>query len=247
MKFINRKTLMWSVVMAVAAVPLYAQKALEIRPLTENLYVFTTWQPLDNGYRYPANGMYFLTTEGAVIIDTPWDTTQCQPLMDSIRVKHGRAVKACISTHWHADRAGAIDFFRKKNIATYSYKLTDEWLAKNGKERSEFVFRRDTTFVYGNQRFDTYYPGPGHSQDNIVIWFPEERVLYGGCFIKSTESGSLGNLSDADPKRWKRSIRRLQRRYSDPAEVIPGHESWAGRGGVVHTMGLIRLHGKQAK
>lgn len=33
------------------------------------------------------------------MFDTPWDTTQFQPLLDSIKFKHNMNVLMCIATH----------------------------------------------------------------------------------------------------------------------------------------------------
>ena len=60
---------------------------LVITHLTGNFYVFTTYKSL-NGNPFPANGMYLITDSGAILLDTPWDTTQFQPLLDSIKFKY---------------------------------------------------------------------------------------------------------------------------------------------------------------
>ena len=45
----------------------------------------------------------------------------------------------------------------------------------------------------GQHAFQTYYGGQGHTPDNIVIWFDKEKILYGGCLVKSDwrSKGSL--------------------------------------------------------
>jgi len=60
---------------------------LKISHLTGDFYVFTTYN-LYKGTPYPANGMYLLTNKGVVIFDSPWDTTQFQPLLDTIWQRH---------------------------------------------------------------------------------------------------------------------------------------------------------------
>jgi metallo-beta-lactamase class B len=64
---------------------------LNIKYLTENHYIFTTYSDLE-GTLFPANGMYVITEKGAIMIDTPWDTTQFQPLLDSIKQKHNSLI-----------------------------------------------------------------------------------------------------------------------------------------------------------
>src|SRR5690625_654643 len=45
---------------------------LEIAHLEGDFYIYTTYNTYQ-GVKYPANGIYLLTDEGALMIDTPWD------------------------------------------------------------------------------------------------------------------------------------------------------------------------------
>ena len=74
--------------------------SLKISHLTGDFYIFVTYN-LYKGAKIPANGMYLVTNKGVVMFDTPWDTTQFQPLLDSIKAKHNKAVVACFATHFH--------------------------------------------------------------------------------------------------------------------------------------------------
>lgn len=218
--------------------------ALEIHPLTPEVYVFITYQHIGvmGNLRFPANGLYVVTPEGVVLLDTPWDTTQLQPLLDSIERRHRLPVVMSISTHYHEDRTAGIDYYRERDIATWSSEATAARCSEVGFPRAAHLFASDTTFVVGGRSFQTYYPGPGHTTDNIVVWLPEWRVLYGGCFIKSTESTDLGNIANADLAAWPGSARRTLRRFRRPEYVIPGHSGWQDADGLKHTLRLLRRH-----
>lgn len=213
--------------------------ALQIHPLTGDLYVFTTFQVYD-GTPYPANGLYVVSRQGVVLIDSPWDTTQCQPLLDSIRTRHGQEVVMCLATHSHSDRTGGFDFFRRKGIATFTSRLTDSICQLQKAKRARFVFERDTTFTVGQHRFQAFYGGPGHTLDNIVVWFEQEKVLYGGCMIKSTESATLGYIGEAYLAEWPASLKRIRRQFGRPRFVVPGHEGWHNRKSIEHTLRMLR-------
>ena len=214
-------------------------KPLTITHLTGNLYVYVTFSTY-NGHPTPANAMYLVTTQGVVMIDAPWDTTQFQPLMDSIESKHHQKVVLCIGTHFHADRSGGFEFLNAKGIPTYSSKLTYELCKKNHEKLAAHTFQNDTTFNIGDYKVETYYPGPGHTDDNIVIWFGADKVLYGGCFIKSCDWSDLGNMKDADTEAWPTSIRNVLKKYPKPVYVIPGHDSWTNNTGLQHTLKLLK-------
>ena len=118
---------------------LYAAKlpALRITHLTGNFFVYTTYQVFE-GTPFPANGMYLVTAEGAFMFDTPWDTTQFQPLLDSIQFKHGVKVVGAIATHNHEDRTAGLQYYRQQGIKTYTTFKTDSISKIKGEKRAEF-------------------------------------------------------------------------------------------------------------
>jgi glyoxylase-like metal-dependent hydrolase (beta-lactamase superfamily II) len=91
------------------------KKSLIITHLTGDFYVYTTYKDYA-GNPFPSNGMYLLTDAGAVIFDTPWDSTQFQPLLDSIQIKHHKKAVLCIATHSHDDRTAGLEFFTARSV-----------------------------------------------------------------------------------------------------------------------------------
>ena len=198
---------------------------LKISHLTGDFYVYTTYN-IYEGNQIPANGMYLLTDYGVVLFDTPWDTTQFQPLLDSIIFKHNKKVTMCIATHWHSDRTEGLEYYKQKGIKTYTTVLTDELSKKNNKKRSEFLMTKDTVFNIGQNSFETYYPGEGHTADNIIVWFSKEKILYGGCLIKGAETENLGYLGDANVREYETTLKKVQRKCPDPKFIIISHSNW---------------------
>ncbi|MBY0424161.1 MAG: BlaB/IND/MUS family subclass B1 metallo-beta-lactamase, partial [Cytophagales bacterium] len=222
----------------------YAQQPkIQITQLTDGFYVFTTYQSF-KGTPFPSNGMYVVTEEGVVIIDTPWDTSQFQPLLDSIQWRHKHLAIMCLATHFHEDRTGGLDYYKLKGIKTYATKRTDNLCIERNEKRAELLIENDTVFAFGKYSFKTYYPGHGHTPDNIVIWFPEQKILYGGCLIKSLQAKELGNLADARVNQWKKSIHAIQRKFGEPNFIVPGHQDWASNQSLTHTLHLIDQYQK---
>ncbi len=212
---------------------------LSITHLTGNFYVYITYNLYNKQY-VPSNSMYLVTNKGVVMFDTPWDSTQYQPLLDSIQQRHHQPVVMSISTHFHADRTGGIDFLKRKGIKTWSSRQTYKLCQQKGEPQATYRFTQDTTFTVGNHHFNVFYPGAGHAPDNVVIWFDKEKVLYGGCFVKSTEATGLGNLSDANPAAWMTSMEKTIRAFPNPQYVIPGHDDWRNNQSPLHTLKLLR-------
>jgi metallo-beta-lactamase class B len=214
---------------------------LKITHLTGDFYVYTTYNLYGKNY-VPSNSMYVVTNKGVIMIDVPWDTTQYQPLLDSIKARHHKEVVLCISTHFHEDRTGGLSFLQRKGIPTWSTQQTWELCRQHNIPPAAFRIKQDTTFNIGNHPFQVFYPGPGHAPDNIVIWFDKEKVLYGGCFVKSTEATGLGNLSDANVQAWPASIHKVMNKFPNPRYVIPGHDGWQDNRSLQHTLQLLKDH-----
>jgi metallo-beta-lactamase class B len=217
---------------------LQAQNSLRIERLRDDFYIFTTYQNY-KGTPFPANGMYVVTNAGVIMIDTPWDTTQLQPLLDSIYAKHKTHVVMAISTHSHDDRTAGLTNLKSTGVPTFTSALTDKLCVEHNTNRAEHTFQNDTTFRIGQFSFEAYYPGEGHTRDNIVIWFEAQRVLYGGCLIKSTDSPTLGNISEANLGEWPATIQNLRKKFGTPAFIIPGHQGRTDNGSLDHTLKLL--------
>ena len=216
---------------------------LKITHVTGDFYVYSTYNTYE-GNKIAANGMYLVTKDGVLMFDTPWDTTQFQPLLDSIQAKHNKKVLMCFATHWHSDKTAGLEYYRQQGIKTYTTVFTDELSKKNDKKRAEILMSGDTSFYIQPYRFETYYPGPGHSLDNIVIWFPQEKILYAGCLVKAADAQDLGYLGDADVKRYEGSLKKLEAKFPSPSHIIISHGDWKNKHSLKNS---IKLAGKIKK
>ncbi len=212
---------------------------LKISHLTGDFYIYTTYNTYQES-KVPANGMYVVTNDGVVMFDTPWDTTQFQPLLDSIKVLHNKSVVMCFATHWHSDKTAGLEYYRHKGIKTYTTILTDELSRKNSKKRAEFLMANDTVFHVGQYSFETYYPGQGHTEDNIVIWFKKEKILYGGCLIKGADDENLGFLGDGNATEYESTLKNVQKKCRKPKFIVIAHSDWKNINSLKHSLNLAK-------
>lgn len=214
-----------------------ANAKLEISHLTGDFYIYTTYNTYEES-QVPANGMYLVTNDGVVMFDTPWDTTQFQPLLDSIQLKHHKPVIMCFATHWHSDKTAGLEYYRNLGIKTYTTVLTDELSKKNNKKRAAFLMTKDTLFTVGQYHFETYYPGQGHTEDNIVIWFDKEKILYGGCLIKGADAENLGYTDDGNVFEYESTLKKVRKKYRNPNFIIVAHSDWHDINSLKHSIKL---------
>lgn len=223
---------------------------LVVTPLNDKVLVHTTY----NVYRQtviPSNGLIIKTNDGVVLVDTGWDTAEdtdnTRQLLRWVADSLHQPVKLCIVTHAHEDRVGGISELRKAGVRVVSTPLTAQKSVKLGYEAPEGILPNDTTFTIGQEPIHCYFPGEGHTNDNIVVYLPNQQILHGGCLIKSVAVFGMGNLADANLDEWAGSIRNVMREFSTARIVIPGHEEWGDTKSLEHTLNLLEKHGKGQK
>lgn len=211
---------------------------LSVRPLGPGLWLHRSMTRL-GGVPVFANGLVVGSATGAMLIDTPWNDEQTTLLLDWIEDRLGVPVLQVAVTHYHADRMGGIAAVHARGIPTYGSQLTAEMARKNGIPPPGRTFEYQMSLKVGEETVELFYPGPGHTQDNIVVWLQQSRVLFGGCLVRDEASAGLGNTEDANLAEWPRSLARVAERYPDPALVIPGHGAPGDRGLIAGTLHLL--------
>lgn len=213
-------------------------KPIQIDSVNTNLYVYQTFNSF-NGVEYNANSMYLVTEKGIVLFDVPWQKSQYQTLNDLLLEKYNLPIIAVFATHSHDDRAGDLSFYNELNIPTYASALTNKKLKKEGKATSKFEIESGKTYKFGKEKFVVEYFGPGHTEDNLVVWFPKYKVLNGGCLIKGADAVNLGYTGEANVTEWSKTVQKLVTKHPKIKQVIPGHDNWKANGHIENTFKLL--------
>ncbi|MCB0699078.1 MAG: subclass B1 metallo-beta-lactamase [Chitinophagales bacterium] len=219
-----------------------AQYSIDITPIDSNIYLYTSYGDVDNYKKIDANAVVVISGNDALLFDTPWDNAQATQIIAFIQDSLKKNILLSIITHAHVDRIGSIDALHKNNIPTFGYYRTAEEAPKHGHTKPEYLFYAiDTNFRCGSLDIVAYYPGAGHTVDNIVLYVPHKKFLYGGCFIKSGYSQTIGNIADADVAAWPESVKKMQQRFTNTGieTVIPGHGSWKSANAIENTLRLL--------
>lgn len=223
------------------------KRAIQPQVLSRDLHVFKVGDNLwvhrsyfDLGLqRLHANGMIMVGPDRITIIDAPWTATAAYDLLDWLDSTFASQSKRLVVTHAHDDRMGSIDIFTERMIPVYSQRSTAEQARKLGWTAPNFVFENSLPLRSGEQVVELYFPGAAHTADNIIAWFPEAKVLFGGCMVKSQHSGSLGFVGDADKRAWPQSLQNALARYPEAEQVVPGHGLPGDTDLVTHTLELL--------
>ncbi|HYH04203.1 MAG TPA: subclass B1 metallo-beta-lactamase [Bacillota bacterium] len=213
---------------------------VELTKIKHQIWLHTSYSNY-MGNLIPSYGLLAISNAGIVLVDTPWTNDQTKELLKMVKDKFNKPIKLAIFTHWHGDRIGGIGTLTAEHIETASTAATAELAVKAGFQKPQtMIDPKVEVLKVGDLSFETYFPGPGHTMDNIVVYFPKTRVLYGGCLVKPMNSPNLGNIADGDVTQYPHTIREVMRRYPKAKIVIANHGTnpWGDFGLLQHTLQL---------
>ncbi|MFT2009654.1 subclass B1 metallo-beta-lactamase [Pontibacter sp. 13R65] len=222
--------------------PVYAQQLqLEVKELAPQVWVHTSFGVF-GGKTFPSNGLIVATTDGVLLIDTAWGEEQTEQLLSWVQENLQQPVKMCLITHAHDDRMGGIAVLQKQQIPVLSSALTAELAPGKNLGKPDPTLAVGKKQKIGGQQFEVFFPGAGHSPDNLVVYLPRQQILFGGCLVKDVTATNLGNLADADLESWPKAIQELQQRFPKTKTVVPGHGHWSDTKALDRTLQLLQQH-----
>jgi len=211
---------------------------LEIAPLSNNVYLHTSYRQLPGVGWFPSNGLVVVDGKRAVLVDTAWTVEATQGIVEWLRAR-ALDLDYVIVTHSHSDRTAGLAYLHSIGIETFASGKTNDLLEMRKETRARNDFpeggKNDTLI-------EIAWPGPGHAPDNHVVWIPGDGVLFAGCLAKSVASESLGNVADADIPAWNASMAKVLARFAAADIVVPGHGSPGGLELLRHTQALVEAH-----
>ncbi|GHT74320.1 beta-lactamase [Bacteroidia bacterium] len=217
---------------------LYKSDNLIIRQISPHVYEHITFLNTQDFGKVACNGIIVADENEAVVFDTPTDGQTSVELINWITQQLNSKITAIIPMHFHVDCLGGLDEFHQRNIPSYAYRQTIVLAAKNGFVLPQNEFDSILELPVGNKKIYAEFIGEGHTQDNIIGYFPSDSIMFGGCLIKEIGAGQ-GNLEDANVQAWSETVKKLKQKYPQTKIVVPGHGKYGGTELLDYTMTLF--------
>ena len=233
-------------------------KYLSITEVKQNLFI------VEHSYPWPSNSLIAIMENGAILlIDTTYSPQAMEMVLNWIKNKYGtRNIKA-INTHFHIDRLGGNEALLKHNIPIYSSELTVYAIKTRGQSSLDlliswvtddiikqyyndfkYIFptnvfnsKKGLTLNFGNENVLIKYMGIGHTIDNLVVYLPKKKVIFGGCMIFSLDAKKAGNITDGNIIEWEKTLELIDTKNYNL--VIPGHGKFGGVELIKHTKEIL--------
>jgi glyoxylase-like metal-dependent hydrolase (beta-lactamase superfamily II) len=187
-----------------------------------------------------ANAGFIITRDGVVAIDAGASPRDGERLLRTIRSVTRRPVRWLVLTHHHPDHHfGAVAFRRsgakviahpdRRTLASEGGEdaLVASWIGVVGLDAMRgFEFanvpdrpvERADTLRLGGRTIVIAAPGPAHTAGDLLVWLPEERVLFAGDIL--VEDG-VTMIVDGSTPALLAALDGVERLH--PRVLVPGH------------------------
>ena len=190
---------------------LHAQAKRAITQIAGDLYRF------QNNFHY---SVFLVTPEGVIVTD-PINAEAATWLKAEIAKRFNQPIKYLILSHDHRDHSAGGEVFA--DTATVIAHERAKAVIINERRPTavpDITFSDRMTVELGGSRVELIYTGRNHSDNSIVMLFPNERTLFAVDFV-SVKRLPFRNLSDSYYPDWIDSLRRVERLDFDI--LAPGH------------------------
>ncbi len=202
---------------------------IRLSHVTGNIYV------AEDTFYIKENSVVYIGEKFVTIISATWTPETAGLLVNEIKKITHKSISTVVNTHSHLDRTGGNSFFKNWGVSIVATKRTSELMKMNWAKMVTALQKSFPSFpnvplvlpdVTFEDRYDLesgkihlLYLGPSHTEDQIVAYFPEERVLAGDCALKE----KLGNLDDANLEEYPKTLDRIKK--LSIKSIIAGHWS----------------------
>jgi len=217
----------------------YHSEDLLIIQISKNAYVHTSFLQTNDFGKVPCNGLIIRDSNEVVVFDTPTNNNSATTLIKYIKEKLHCKINAIVPTHFHEDCLGGLASFHEHKIPSFANFTTIELTKANQVISPQNGFKESLKLKMGKTFTRLTFFGEGHTKDNVVGYFPKEKILFGGCLIKEMEA-TKGYLGDANVGEWSSTVEKIKQAYPDVQLVIPGHGKIGGINLLDYTIKLFK-------
>ena len=213
--------------------------AAGLTKIADNVYSYVDTKKSSPANSFGANAGIIIGEKGVVVVDTLISAKQAKKFIKDIKAVTGKPIKYVINTHSHLDhtfgnyefaKRGAVIIAQKNCLS--NMKKGSETTLKNAKNfgltpkdmKGTKIAYPALTFTdrmeidLGNQVVELVNTGHSHTNDSIMVYLPESRILFAGDVLFT---GYHPFSADGDIPEWTRTLDNIM--LMDVERIIPGH------------------------
>jgi cyclase len=171
----------------------------------------------------PGNTTALITNQGVILVDDKFEIDH-DNIMAMLKTVTNQPVKYVIDTHHHADHSGGNAKLQADGtLAVASAQARARMIEGKQPGLPDITVQPRGSLYLGGKTVEIYWLGRGHTDGDVVVLFPQHRVLAAGDLY--THGEGLPELVDynggGSAKEWPATIDKVLNLDFDT--VVPGH------------------------
>jgi cyclase len=211
------------VLLAVALLGAYVHAQFGDKPATlDTIKVKDDLFVIHNDF-VPGNTTVLVTNEGVVLVDDKFEIDH-ENIMAQLKKITNQPVKYVINTHYHADHSGGNPKLQALGAQVVtSQQARDKMVEIKQPGQANITLENSVRLFVGGKRIEVYRFGRAHTDGDIVVLFPDHRVLSAGdMFTVGDATPQLVDYAGGGSARdWPVTLDGVLKLDFD--QVVPGH------------------------
>lgn len=214
---------------------------IALQKIAEGVWVHTSNYTVPGRKPISSNGLIVEDGDELIMVDTAWGEKATESLLEKVETVIGKPVTKLIITHHHLDKIVGVDVIEFAGVEVFTHPLTPIKAANAGYPvpNTSVTALKEPKSRTKVGSVELAYPGAAHTEENLVVYIPAHKILYGGCAVKGAEANTMGNLSDANIKAWPASLNWVKATYPETQVVVPGHGKGADLSLIDKTLAMV--------
>jgi cyclase len=231
--------------------------------IAENVYSYIDVRGASPQNSFGANAGIIIGKDGVIVVDTLISAKKAKGYIEDIRKITDKPIRYVVNTHYHLDHTlGNSEFVKlgatvvshancKKNMKDNAditlkrakdYGLGDEEMKGTNIALPAITFSDRMEIDLGDRKIELIYPGPSHTNGSILVYLPDERILFAGDVLFTNYHP---NLRDGDIESWIKVLDFIS--ALDVVKIIPGHGPESAKQDVADMKNYLIIFDKKAR
>jgi cyclase len=171
----------------------------------------------------PGNTTAVITDEGVMLVDDKFEIDH-DNVVAMLKTVTNQPIKYVINTHYHADHSGGNAKLQAGGtLAVASAQARQRMVAGNQPGLPDLTVQPRGTIWLGGKSADNYWMGRAHTDGDVVVLFPQSRVLAAGDMYTHGEGTPqlVDYAGGGSAKEWTATVEEVLKLDFDT--VVPGH------------------------
>jgi glyoxylase-like metal-dependent hydrolase (beta-lactamase superfamily II) len=206
------------------------------------------------------------TNEGNVLIDSGATWLGAEQIERAAKKVSNRPIRWVINTGGQDHRWLGNGFFQKQQATVIAHELAKKDMESRGGDQlaalqallgaaasqtqaampNQWLKGATNTLVLGGKQFLLLSSGGGHTPGDLMVWLPDNKVLFSGDIVYLDRLLSV--LPVSNTKAWLKALESIER--LDALKIVPGHGKINDKAAVKDSsyayLNALRVHMKKA-